>query len=332
MRQLPETPISRTEPGNITTSSSLGSHTRPRRNSKQDIFADDLPVPRPDTETIVLEKLKLMSPDYTTFRTEGQRRALCAVQYETCDLEDRGPVSPSVALLERTMRKCQQRGISCIQFMRGVREAQTLVFVSVKLVSSDDFTEYVNVLTSRNLLSMVVFDEVYTRILDREYREAMEEVNILARLAPRRVALTASMPSYMETESRSELHMNSAAMIRESTTRANISYNVRRIEGSKPMEEAVEIMKGHLKSLQPGHKAIVFPRITEQCRWFATKLNANCYYNDLPGKQNQLEAWLMKTEPAIMVGSPGLGTELDENGIAVVFFYDAYFDASGFIL
>ena len=65
---------------------------------------------------------------------------------------------------------------------------------------------------------MVVFDEAYTIILDADYRKQMKGLSALAKIAPRKLALTATLPMYLEIELRIELYMNTIAVIRASTS------------------------------------------------------------------------------------------------------------------
>ncbi len=91
-------------------------------------------------------------------------------------------------------------------------------------------------LRSRKLLRRIFFDEGYTVILDVSFRHQLEDFKGLYRYGCPVIALTATMPGVMERWFRQIMLMGDAAIIRASTVKRNIRYNVIRVASGEESE------------------------------------------------------------------------------------------------
>lgn len=50
--------------------------------------------------------------------------------------------------------------------MKNVKKTHILIFIFIKLISNNDFIEYINILKNKNILNMIIFNKIYIAILN----------------------------------------------------------------------------------------------------------------------------------------------------------------------
>ena len=243
-------------------------------------------------------------------------------------------VSPLDALLQTTVRKCQEEKIDTMQWTAGTIDMKTLIFVSVETAVNPEtgFFAYVQTLQDRANLAWIGFDECHIAIKDKGFRKAMSNLPVLAAIAPRRIMTTATLPAHMEMDIRTEFNMSHARTIRASTARLDIEYRVKVLDDNNFTATSIEYILDKVRKMSD-RKAlvIVYPIKETFVEEYAHTLNAYRFYSKLEDKWNQLSEWSSGSRSNIMVATSALGTGLDIANVALTFHVDAMIDPFDFV-
>ena len=246
-------------------------------------------------------------------------------------------VVPFAALMDDLVDRARLAGIDCLRWKSSrlqdreqpVRAAR-LVVVSADVVEIDQFRNYLDSLRSRKLLKRIFFDEAHTAILDVAYRRRLEGLKGLHRNGCPVIALTATMPGVMERWFRQTMLMGAAEIIRASTVKCNIRYNVIRIEGGSSkqrggrvavQDEVVRVVLRMEKAMYGRQKGVVYCRSRTACEALAEKLGCDFYHSGVVESERQarLQRWIEGGGGnRWMVATTGLGTGVDIKGIVGV--------------
>ena len=115
--------------------------------------------------------------------------------------------------------------------------AARLIVVSADIVSSAEFSGYVDGLSCTGLLRRIFVDECHTVIMDIGYRAKLGELVGLRRFGRPLVLLTATLPVVLEDWFRGEMLAKSAIIVRDRTVKLNCRYEVQQV---KPGRDAIE--------------------------------------------------------------------------------------------
>ncbi|KAK6721105.1 hypothetical protein SNK04_000002 [Fusarium graminearum] len=153
-------------------------------------------------------------------------------------------VVPFVALMDDLVTRATDMGVDCIQYRssmssgrEGMPRAARLIVVSADIVSSAEFSGYVDGLSCTGLLQRIFVDECHTVIMDIGYRAKLGELVGLRRFGCPLVLLTATLPVVLEDWFRGEMLAKSAIIVRDRTVKLNCRYEVQQV---KPGRDAVE--------------------------------------------------------------------------------------------
>jgi superfamily II DNA helicase RecQ len=263
-------------------------------------------------------------------------------------LDDAGTnivVVPFSALMDDLVDRARQAGIDCIRWKPGrlqgreqsVRAAR-MVVVSADVEEIEQFRNYVDSLRSRKLLNRIFFDEAHTAILDVLFRRELEDLKGLHRYGCPVIALTATMPSVMERWFRQTMLMDDAAIVRASTVKRNIRYNVIRVvsgeeregngrrgkKGVNPavQDEVVRVVLRMEKTMQGDQKGVVYCRSRTACQDLADKLGCDFYHSGIADegeRREKLKEWINGAGGNRWItATTGLGTGVDIRGIVGV--------------
>lgn len=143
-------------------------------------------------------------------------------------------VVPFVALMDDLVTRATAMGFDYIRFrssmnsgQEGVPQAARLVFVSEDVVSSTQFSGYVDGLLSVGLLQRIFIDECHTAITDFGYQAKLSKLIGLHRFGRLMVLLTATLPVVLEDWFRGEMLAKSVIIVRDRTIKLNCRYEVR---------------------------------------------------------------------------------------------------------
>jgi superfamily II DNA helicase RecQ len=263
-------------------------------------------------------------------------------------LDDTGTnivVVPFSALMDDLVARARHAGVDCIRWKparlqereQSVRAAR-LVVVSADVVEIEQFRNYADSLRSRKLLKRIFFDEGHTAILDVSFRRQLENLKGLHRYECPVIALTATMPGVMERWFRQTMLMGDAAIIRASTVKRNIRYNVIRIASSEPndgdgrgrkkgvnpavQDEVVRVVLRMEKTMYGDQKGVIYCRSRAACQELADKLGCDFYHSGIMDESErlaQLKKWVDGTGGNRWItATTGLGTGVDIKGIVGV--------------
>lgn len=238
-------------------------------------------------------------------------------------------VVPFVALMDDLVTRATDMGIDCIRFRssmnsgrEGVPRAARLVVVSADIVSSAEFSGYVDGLLCAGLLQRIFIDECHTVIMDIGYRAKLGELRSLHRYGCPIVLLTATLPVVLEDWFRGEMLAQSAVIVRDRTTKLNCRYRVEQVKpGAGAVEKrTVEVIE-QLDAQLTGHqKGVIYCRSRGQCEAMAEAIGCGVHHSGMTEKDRYEArmAWIEGRASRWIVATTGLGTGVDIAGIVAV--------------
>lgn len=170
-----------------------------------------------------------------------------------CTLPDAGItilVVPLVSLRGDLLRRLEELGIEHLIWQPGERREAGLVLVSVEAASTKDFLTYAQILVHQQNLDRIVVDECHLTVTAAVYRESMVDMAIIRDLRTQFVYLTATLPPSMQSEFEERNHLFHPKVIRSSSNRPNIFYEVCRARSGKGslLQQAVSNCPGCMAS------------------------------------------------------------------------------------
>ncbi|RSL86277.1 hypothetical protein CDV31_016422, partial [Fusarium ambrosium] len=238
-------------------------------------------------------------------------------------------VVPFVALMDDLVTRATAMGVDCIRFRssmnsgrEGVPRAARLVVVSADIVSSAEFSGYVDGLLCAGLLQRIFIDECHTVIMDIGYRAKLGELRGLHRYRCPIVLLTATLPVMLEDWFRREMLAQSAVIVRDRTTKLNCRYRVEQVKpgGGAVEKRTVEVIE-RLDAQMTGHqKGVIYCRSRGQCEAMAEDIGCGVHHSGMTEKERYeaRTAWVEGRASRWIVATTGLGTGVDIEGIVAV--------------
>jgi superfamily II DNA helicase RecQ len=107
-----------------------------------------------------------------------------------------------------------------------------LVVASADMTGIDEFQDYMGRLRDRGLLRRIFVDEAHTVITDVSYRQKLDQIKGLHRYGCPVIALTATLPGVMVPWFEASMLMRDSQIVRASTVKRNIRYQVVRVTSS----------------------------------------------------------------------------------------------------
>jgi superfamily II DNA helicase RecQ len=239
-------------------------------------------------------------------------------------------VVPYVALMEDIVSRSLEAGIDCFRWLPSSatgRDEQArvaaLVVVSADQVMSHEFISYADGLLARGLLKRIFVDECHTIITEAGFREKLGSLKGLYRYAKPVILLTATLPARLERWLRKVMVAGDAEIIRASTVKRNIRYEVVTVGGrTMTVEDAVAERAGEMVAAMTGdQKGIVYCRSMRACEELAAMLRCECHHSqmDEAAKTKALSTWADgKSASRWITATTGLGTGIDIRGITAV--------------
>ena len=245
-------------------------------------------------------------------------------------------VVPFAALMDDLVSRAREKGVDCIRWRPGrfqqreqpMRVAK-MVVVSADMVDVEQFHDYVELLRDRSLLRRIFVDEAHTVILDASYRRDLERLKVLHQYDCPVVALTATLPGVMERWFRRALLLPTAPIIRTSTVKRNIRYQVVRVtntglkkgENLAVQEEVVRVILRLERTMSGDQKGVIYCRSKRACEALATTLGVDFYHGGMAeeARRTTLARWAQgEGGHRWIVATTGLGTGVDIAGIVSV--------------
>ncbi|KAK7583650.1 hypothetical protein V3481_012931 [Fusarium oxysporum f. sp. vasinfectum] len=239
-------------------------------------------------------------------------------------------VVPFVALMDDLVARATDMGVDCIRYRssmnsgrEGMPRAARLIVVSADIVSSAEFSGYVDGLSCTGLLQRIFVDECHTVIMDIGYRAKLGELIGLRRFGCPLVLLTATLPVVLEDWFRGEMLAKSAVMVRDRTVKPNCRYEVQQVKPGRDAVEdrTVEVIKQLDRDMTGCQKGVIYCRSKSQCEAIADEIGCGFHHSGMSEKDRHeaRTAWIEGRHTSRWIAATtGLGTGIDIEGIVAV--------------
>ena len=194
-----------------------------------------------------------------------------------CTLPDAGItilIVPLVSLRCGLLRRLNELGIDHLEWLPGERR---------EAASTKDFLTYAQALIDQQKLDRIAFEESHLLVTAASYRDRIIDVTDIRELRTQFVYLTATLPPSVYSEFEEKHHLLHPKVIRASSNRPNIFYEVRKArsgEGSL-LQQASAIactMYSHRTSFDTMQdKIIIYVRTRDEAHELAGLLDCPAY-------------------------------------------------------
>jgi superfamily II DNA helicase RecQ len=231
-------------------------------------------------------------------------------------------IVPTIALREDMIRRCVENGISCHQWVEGppVSRVQVLL-VTPKSSFTNKFHGYLHTLQHNGSLARVVIDECHV-VLDStlEYRPLLQEFVSFLRFGVQMVYLTGTLPPEEQSQLYELLRIdpNQVRLIRASTSRRNIQYQVHQHNGKET--SLIAFIHRELQRCQElSGSLIVYSSKIHRAQELATQLGCPVYHSRIaPAERTRIYQQLLDGTNNMVVATNGLGVGIDVPNIYCV--------------
>lgn len=231
-------------------------------------------------------------------------------------------VVPLISLRSDLERRCREVGLNAGRWPDQAARHARIVLVTPESAVTKAFHRFINGKQAAGELDRIVVDESHI-ILDstETWRPKVLELAEFAGRGCQMVYLTATLPpkeepSWLEAMG---LEKKMVRMIRDSTTRRNIAYQVVEYDKQKEEETVTDLVGGKLEEHKEG-QIIVYCRRVEQCKKIGEMLKCPIYYRgvgDEEKKKTILEQ-LVKGRHRVFAATTAMGMGVDAPHIRVV--------------
>ena len=146
-------------------------------------------------------------------------------------------IVPLVALLEDHIRRCRALGLAVSRWSEKDSTDHSILFLSVEHVGTTQFQKYLSDACTGGRRTRIIIEECHLSYTWSDFRPAMLQLgtNLHHPSIPiQRILLSATIPPSLTPEiARRHGLISGYRVIRENTTRSNLSYNVIRVETSQ---------------------------------------------------------------------------------------------------
>jgi superfamily II DNA helicase RecQ len=228
-------------------------------------------------------------------------------------------VVPLIALRSDLQRRCQQLGISCVEWdPRQSADGASIVLVTPESAISESFMTFINRKRLSHELDRIVIDECHTALSDRtNFRLATGQLGELVKAQAQMVLLTATMPPTEEARLCRNMYFEPGLVhwFRCRTTRTNVAYQVTFIEGTAGRateQTAVKWIRQRIPRHEAG-KVIVYANTVPLVRGIAKALGCGAYYSRAVDKAGMIDSFRQGTTSVIAATSAlGMGIDIPD--------------------
>ncbi|EDN04941.1 conserved hypothetical protein [Histoplasma mississippiense (nom. inval.)] len=232
-------------------------------------------------------------------------------------------VVPLVALRGDMQRRCEELGISCVEWeSRRPPDEASMVLVTPESALSEDFITFLNRQRLNHRLDRIVIDECHTVLNDQvNFRPQMQQLGKLMAAKTQMVLLTATLPPGEEEKLWSRMHCTRAdiSLFRARTCRPNVAYRVWQpiIEGSEygglnrwfQAPSVVRFIQDRMRRTGEG-KGVVYCQTVNQVTTMASALGCEAYHHHQIDKAGILERF-RQGQYQVIVATSALGMGID---------------------
>ena len=231
-------------------------------------------------------------------------------------------VVPLISLRSDLERRCKEIGLNAGRWPDQSARHARIVLVTPESAVTKAFNRFINDKLATGELDRIVVDESHIVLDSTEtWRPKVLELAEFARKGCQMVYLTATLPPKEESSwlEAMGLEKRTVRMIRDSTTRRNIAYQVVEYDRREEEERVAELVRKKLEEHEEG-QIIVYCRRVEQCKKIGEVLRCPVYYRrvgDEEMKRKILEQ-LVKGTHRVFAATTAMGMGVDAPHIRVV--------------
>ena len=210
-------------------------------------------------------------------------------------------VVPRNSLIQDLYNRSKELKLDSIVFNRYNKDSldpleANLIFINIELFSSIEFFTYLYKLKEVGLDITILFNEVHLLVLEEDFREQLRDIDKILKFKIQLVFISATLPINLLDLLELKFLLNNNLIIREETSRKNISYiKVPIYPNNNFMDYIKEIIKKQITKLEDKEKIIIFCNNKEKVREIAKELRILYYYSSKDiEEQKELESNLSK--------------------------------------
>lgn len=228
-------------------------------------------------------------------------------------------ITPRVSLKEDLYLRAKSKGISCEIYFSFKSISSNVVFLSIEDLEDNSLISYLNKLISNNEEFTFYLDEAHLLVLEEEYRYTLKHITTITKFKQQIVFISATLPNELLKILEKKFNIRNNIVIRGSTSRLNISYNVIKLEGKPLIDVFLPLYYKALSSLKENEKIIIFCPTKAICESISKELNISCYYSNKENKEVILLNFKDNSSNKSIVGTNALGVGIDIRSIRYSF-------------
>lgn len=245
-------------------------------------------------------------------------------------------IIPLIALKHDLLRRCKEWGIEPLCYRPEswhedrLHAVPSLVLIDIDLAVSERARSFLRALYANNRLDRIVLDEAHLLLTASHYREKLGLLGALRSIPCPFVCMTATLPPSAEVELKRLLAMTQPQMLRASSDRPNLEYQVKPLDpGLGPSQisqeellvrEAINICTQDIKQWEQEAqdrtstaRGLCYVRQIALGQRIAKALQCPIYHAGLtlPVRQRTLTAWSEGDSNPFLVATSALSAGLD---------------------
>jgi superfamily II DNA or RNA helicase len=231
-------------------------------------------------------------------------------------------VVPLIALRSDMMRRCQEAGISCVEWeSRRPPDEANIVLVTPESALGGDFRQFLNRQMMFQRLDRIVIDECHVMLnQSKTYRPQLQRLGKLMGVGTQMVFLTATLPPSAEETIWKLIKVPAANvnLYRSRTRRINVAYRVWRppIEAGYQgpdqwiqMPSVVSFIKDRIRRSYGG-RVIIYGHTIPHVQAISQMIGCEAYFKDQIDRTGVLERF-RQTPSAVIAATSALGMGVD---------------------
>ena len=221
-------------------------------------------------------------------------------------------ISPRLSLKEDLYNHSIKYNIKGEIFNSQNRPNSNLLFLGFEDLETSQFKSYINNLIANNQEFNIYFDEAHLIILKEDFRYIIKYINKIIKFKNNIVFISATLPNLLLTLLEAKFNITNNTIIRGTTSRANISYNIQYLNKNENIINKLKYLFNILLlKLKDKEKIIIFTTTEESCNYISKQLDILKYYSKLENKSQILNSYLTNNNNKAIVTTNALGVGLD---------------------
>jgi superfamily II DNA helicase RecQ len=230
-------------------------------------------------------------------------------------------------------RVCRENNATCESWNYNSRanNPPTIILVTVEKTVDPQFHEYVVQLVNENRLARIIVDEAHLAVAHL-FRSIMHTLIWAASRGVQLVLQTATMPPSIEGLIFKAFGVTAYSVVRASTARPNISYNVIRVADDNEMYGRCESLIDHILHTQGHGSVLIFCKSRNIAEEFGQRNNIPfCHAKLSKPEIDTILKQLHTGKIRAVIATTLLSVSLNEASVTDVIHLDYPFDALGYI-